>query len=286
MSRKVVQGIVRGLREDRRPQTEGLAPLTKVAATMDSRGATYVNYFTTFWDIADDRCRRYYGTPGPSGHAAGLESLTYFAALVIESMPDSWQQATIVDAGAGASSAILRTYFDNVISCDPDADYLALVQRTCADMGLPEGRWEVGVPNHEADATFYDYGTSERIPLFPEFLRLSRRLIWIDDAHDRELLEACTAVCRDLGLVVHPARGSHDNIGRFGAYVNKGSQNGARVRPEQTSELDALRHELEQLRRDWQHERRVSEGKSELLRIYEQSWSWRLTKPFRALVHR
>jgi hypothetical protein len=256
---------------------------------MDNRASIYTDYFPTFWRNADERCRRYYGTDKPNAHAAALEGLVYFAGLVIELMPSSWRRATIIDAGAGASSAILRTYFDDVISCDPDADYLEQVRRTCAELGLPEGRWVADVPAEPADATFYDYGTSHRIPNFPRFLDLSRRIIWIDDAQDRELHDACTTVCRQQGLVLRNARGAYDENGRFGAYARKRvpeEQEEEQVRPEEPRELDALRHELEQLQEEWKQQRKLNEGQRELLRLYDTSWSWRLTKPLRAIASR
>jgi hypothetical protein len=250
---------------------------------VDNRASIYTEYFSTFWRVASERCRRYYGTDKPNGHAAGLESLVYFAGLVIETMPGSWRSATIIDAGAGASSAILRTYFDDVISCDPDADYLAQVRVACAELRLPDGRWVEGLPADEADATFYDYGTRHRIPTFRQFLDLSQRMIWVDDAQDREVLDACTAVCRERGLELRPARGAHDEHGRFGAYAL--TRAGEPARRERASEVDELRNEYVELHREWEREFEINRGQRELLKLYETSLSWRVTRPLRAFSH-
>jgi hypothetical protein len=247
-----------------------------------TRAEVYVEYFKTFWAVADERCRRYYGTEGPSGHAAGLESLAYFAGLVIELFPDSWETVTVIDAGAGVSSAILRTYFPNVISCDPDADYLRQVELACTEMGLTSGQWVVGVPTVSADATFYDYGTSERIAMFPRFLDLTKSVIWMDDAHDRELLDACAAVCEARGLQLRRARGAHDNLGRFGAYALPGGHDLGTSRPEPQAAAE-LEHEVSRLHTEWRTEFEARQRSQELLRLYETSLSWRLTRPLRAI---
>ena len=248
-----------------------------------TRAEVYVDYFDTFWSVASDRSRRYYGEKGPSGHAAGLESLLYFAGLVIELMPDSWQDASVIDAGAGASSAILRTYFRDVTSCDPDPDYLGQVERACAEMGLPPGRWVEGVPTEAADATFYDFGRSERIPKFASFLDLSRKLIWVDDAQVREMLEICTAVCAERGLELRTARGANDNLGRFGAYAIRGGCAPLRAEPE---EVEALRSELRSLHTEWRAESVGRRRAEELLRLQNANRSWRVMKPLRDATRR
>lgn len=199
-----------------------------------NRAEVYVDYFKTFYKLADDRCRAYWGTDKPNGQAAGLESLCAFAGQVVNLAfakatrhghlllfaPDA-EGLTVVDAGAGASSAILRTYFKNVISCDPDGDYLAQVQKACSEMGLPPGRWVTGIPDGEWDACFYDYGTSQRGPSFPTFLDRTRRLIWIDDAHDTDLVRVCGDAAKERSLVLKLQPQSVDEHGRYGALVRK-----------------------------------------------------------------
>lgn len=201
-----------------------------------NRAEVYVDFFKVFYDLADQRCRDYWGTPRPNGQAAGLESLCAFGGWatadcinrlqmnghVLQPDKQGLQAATVVDAGAGASSAILRTYFPNVITCDPDGEYLAQVQRACARMGLPEGNWIVGKPPGPWDYCFYDYGTSVRGPQFPYFLDQTKVMIWIDDAHDRDLFKVCAKACEERHLKIHSHLPSLDEHDRFGAIVIKG----------------------------------------------------------------
>jgi len=198
-----------------------------------NRAEAYVNYFKTFYALADERCRRYWGTDRPNGQAAGLESLCRFAGIVashagfnmmkrsghIETFDPDGEKLVVVDAGAGASSAILRTYFKNVISCDPDGEYLAQVRRACEKMGLGHGEWVSGIPGGEWDCCFYDYGTKERKPSFDEFLGKTRKLIWIDDAHDVDLRYWCAGVAAERGKNLYTIPSSIDEHGRYGAVV-------------------------------------------------------------------
>lgn len=198
-----------------------------------NRAEVYVDYFKKFYELADERCRKYWGTNRPNGQAAGLESLICFAGQVAISafLPHQQKRGHIltfnpdaghpivVDAGAGASSVILRTYFKNVITCDPDLEYLNQVHVACEAMGLGHGHWVHGLPDGKWDACFYDYGTKERGPMFEKFLDRTEKIMWIDDAHDDDLVKTCTAVCekRDLNLIRMP--GTIDEHGRYGAIV-------------------------------------------------------------------
>jgi hypothetical protein len=175
--------------------------------------ALYHQFFREFFGLADERCRRYGGnTPEPHGHAAGLESLIRFAEVVGD------PGARVLDAGAGASSAILRSIFHNVTSCDPDATYLPFVKATCDKMGYVDDRWVVGIPEGDFDAIFYDFGTNERIPLMPTFFDKTLKLFWADDCHDPRVL----AEVRRLGEGKAVAdEKSLDRYGRFGAWVRK-----------------------------------------------------------------
>ena len=189
-----------------------------------NRAETYVGYFEIFYDLADERCRAYWGSNRPNGQAAGLESLVHFGGLVFEQLDSD---ALVIDAGAGASSAILRTYFKNVVSCDPDADYLAQVQCACEAMGLGHGQWVAGIPDVMADATFYDYGAIERKPNIRAFLDRTKRIFWFDDAHDADLMEEAARACGERGLQLVYARRAIDEHGRFGAYAVKGDAGAA-----------------------------------------------------------
>ncbi len=197
-----------------------MAPARESEGQMNdfNRAEIYVDYFQVFYGLADERCRKYWGTSRPNGQAAGLESLVHFGGRALKLMKTS----TVFDAGAGVSSAVIRTYFKDVVTFDPDAEYLAQVRTACEQMGLGHGRWVVGVPEESCDACFYDYGTHQRIPTLSHFLDRTRRLFWLDDAHDAELLSAADGFCRSRGLM-EPTRAieSVDEHGRFGAYVLK-----------------------------------------------------------------
>lgn len=187
--------------------------------TISNRAETYVEYFQVFYGMADDRCRAYWGTDRPNGQAAGLESLVHFGGKALTLIdPD----ALVIDAGAGASSAIIRTYFKNVLTCDPDAEYLAQVKAACESMGLGHGQWVAGPPDVYADASFYDYGTKDRGPLLPYFLDRTRKFFWLDDAHDADLLAHAdtVSISRGLGQTIR-AHEAVDEHNRFGAYIIK-----------------------------------------------------------------
>lgn len=202
------------------PLTRAPAPVT--LKTTPNRALTYVNYHKTFFALADERCRAYWGnSDAPNGHAAGLESLIHFAGMVSAEMEMEMEhpntEIVVCDAGAGVSSAILRTYFKHVITCDPDPEYLAQVRRACEKMGLGHGTWVTGVPEGKWTATFYDYGASERIPNLFAFLDKTERYFWLDDAHDRELFKTCKEACVMRRHVLQEIRETLDEHGRFGA---------------------------------------------------------------------
>src|ERR1700682_3010509 len=112
-------------------------------------------YFRAFYDEAPSDLRGYgYDSPEPNGTAASLESLVAFARAAGE--PAS---VTVLNAGAGASSWILRRLFGRVVCTDPDERYLGFVASLCVRHGL-DGAGFVHTLRAcgPADVTFYDYG--------------------------------------------------------------------------------------------------------------------------------
>jgi hypothetical protein len=176
----------------------------------------YLEFFETFYAIADNRCRRYVGSDKPHGTAASLQACLAFADRVQRT---SIPNPVIVDAGAGASSAVLRYIFHNVISCDPDRDYLHLVRMTCKSMDLAHGEYtDSNVPY--CDGCFYDYGNRERIPCMRSFIERTRHVVYIDDAHDRDVAEWATRQARELSWQLS-APHALDEFGRYGILLVK-----------------------------------------------------------------
>jgi len=183
----------------------------------------YRRYFREFLNHASPRCAQFgYGkgpvTGEPTSYAAGFEALLAFAEIVDDS--DAW----VLDAGAGASSFVLRRWFPNVISTDGDPDFLDMVRRTCVAAGLSGEGFIAGIENcPEVDFTFWDYSSTERTLLFPLGLALTRREVYCDDADDRPN----NAWRRDyfykfaaaLKLPIRDVREALDQYGRFGAVI-------------------------------------------------------------------
>jgi len=196
----------------------------------------YRRYFRDFLQFASPRCAQFgYGkgqiTGEPTSYASGFEALLAFADLVDDT------NAVILDAGAGASSFVLRRWFPNVISTDGDAEFLESVRRTCVGAGLGGEQFIVGIENcPEADFTFWDYSSQERTLLFPLGLMLTRREIYCDDADDRPVSawrrEYFYKFANALDLPIRDVPESRDQYGRFGAVITNtkvGAGRGARA---------------------------------------------------------
>lgn len=171
----------------------------------------YVNFFQAFANVARKAHVDYVGTDRPHGQAASFEALLAFRNCVRHA--GLGFSPSILDAGAGASSAVLRNWFGQfgrVVSCDPNKDYLDDVQAACKALAefysvpyLATGGWFAGIPSGQFDACFYDYGTIERQPTLDQVLRITSHIVYVDDADNR-------ADCLEMRACVFSTINAHE----------------------------------------------------------------------------
>jgi hypothetical protein len=190
-------------------------------AQRDAASAAFHDHFRRMAVAASPRISTFSGlhTGKPNGMAAGLEGLLAFAALVED------PNAMVLDLGVGASSAVLRTLFPNVLSADSDEEYLKLVQRVCGEAGINNGNFFVGLHNvPPGDYVFYDYGNDRvRTDHLELVWSKTRCLLWIDDADDREVsrafVERLCVFFAARGLRLEYRLEGKDGFGRSGSIV-------------------------------------------------------------------
>lgn len=187
----------------------------------------YVRYFEVFYDLATDRCRHVWENQrAPNGCGASFESLLAFRNEVFGlGLP----RPRILDAGAGVSSCLLRLWFTNVTTCDPDADYMAQVQEANRRLrsetkvaSLVDERYVPGYPNDTYDATFYDWGLERRPEHFDDAIQHSK-LVYFDDTDHRPqsswLREEVIKLAGLRGRLWRDGKEALDEFNRWGLFV-------------------------------------------------------------------
>jgi hypothetical protein len=183
-------------------------------------------WFREFQRLAPEPYRSYggYGDGEPNGTACSLEAIRAFAHRVAD------PGATILNAGAGASSFLLRRMFRNVVCVDADARYLDLVRRICLENGLGGEGFVVGLESApEADYTFYDYGEIDERGRFGHCAlawRKTRKAIYFDDVDDRpHAFPHYRRLVLDFlgarGAVAEDCRDACDRYGRWGVFAQR-----------------------------------------------------------------
>lgn len=178
--------------------------------------AHYRQYFKLFREFAPDHMVKWggYQSGEPTGMASSLECILEFAKLVKE--PD----AVILNAGAGASSWVLRKLFKNVHCIDPDLHYLLVVQDICRRGGLSYNNFGTG--NFiECDYCLYDYGNLERIPDMQKAIDCTRKALYIDDCDTRTECKEMRDYVYSLGLNVTDCEAAKDQFGRWGVILER-----------------------------------------------------------------
>jgi hypothetical protein len=180
-------------------------------------------YFREFRDMAPEDMVQWGGYQAglPTGMASSLESCLAFAKLVKR------KDAVILNAGAGASSWVLRKMFKKVICTDPDERYLEVVKNICAKGGLDVSNFIVGIQNvPHCDYCYYDYGNIVRIPTLDSAVKLTKHKLYVDDTDDRE----CCKEYRDFiydyaakndNLTIEDCIDAKDEHGRWGVILSK-----------------------------------------------------------------
>lgn len=175
----------------------------------------YLEYFKLFRDKAPKEMVEWggYQKGEPTGMASSLECILEFAKLVED--PD----AIILNAGAGASSFVLRTMFKNVICSDPSLPYLLVVRQICIDAGLSGDNFITGIV--ESDYCLYDYGNIERIPTMREAIDNTRIALYIDDCDTRPECKEMRDHVYSLGFNVSDCIAACDEYKRWGVILKK-----------------------------------------------------------------
>ena len=182
----------------------------------------FKKYFTLFRDNAPTKMVEWGGYQRglPTGMASSLESMIAFANLVEN------PNATILNAGAGASSWVLRKIFKNVICTDPDAEYLEVVKNICSTNNIYTDNFIVGLDNVPVcDYTYYDYGNAVRMPCLELGLNKTKILAYVDDTDDRECCiyerKFTYDLANKLGYHIEDCKEAIDEYGRWGVIIKK-----------------------------------------------------------------
>ena len=176
----------------------------------------YKEYFKLFRDHAPKEMVEWggYQKGEPTGMASSLESILAFAKLVKD------ENATIINAGAGASSYILRAIFTNVICTDPDLEYLKVVKNICRIAGFNTDNFQTGLA--QGDYCYYDYGNIERIPEMQSFIDSTKYALYIDDCDTRPECKEMRDYVYSLPYKVEDCKEACDEYGRWGVILKKG----------------------------------------------------------------
>jgi hypothetical protein len=172
----------------------------------------FLQYFIDFRDKAPAHFVNYagYHTGLPNAMASSLESC-----LALYNYMDD-KNATLLNAGAGASSAVFRALLKNVTCTDPDKEYLDVVKNIVGG--------ENYIPNlgycDYADYVYWDYGNWQRRPLLDVGLHLAKKAMYVDDCHDPDVLSYVKYLVNLHGYKLVPTN-SIDEIGRFGYIIDK-----------------------------------------------------------------
>jgi len=172
----------------------------------------FLQYFIDFKNKAPQKFVQYggYNTGLPNGMASSLESCLAFC----DYMED--KNSTVLNAGAGASSAVLRSLVPNITCTDPDKEYLEVVRDI---VGGDNYIHNLGNCDY-SDYVYWDYGNWQRRPLLDVGLHLTRKAMYVDDCHDPDVLSYATYLVNLHGYRIVQTN-SMDSIGRYGIIIDK-----------------------------------------------------------------
>ena len=174
----------------------------------------YIEYYNEYFKIFRDKAPREmvewggYQLGEPTGMASSYESCMAFFNYIKN------KDVSILDAGAGVSTWMFRKLFKNVISTDPDGEYLKAVKDIVGGENYIQGIENCPV----CDYVYWDYGNSVRIPLMELGLNKCRYGMYIDDCHDNEVLTFAKnlAIKNNLEII---ELDTLDNFGRWGILI-------------------------------------------------------------------
>lgn len=183
----------------------------------------FKEYFRAFKREAPKRFLDYggYDTGLPNGTAASYESVVAFTKRISRANP------TILNAGAGVTSWMLRKRYDNVYCCDPDEDYLTFIKFLCSKNNLSTEGFYVGLTAPSCAYTFYDYGVKERSDGMAHALDLTESFIYFDDTDTRGIFpwrEEALRLAKERDLITEDCQDACDQYGRWGIILYKGKE--------------------------------------------------------------
>ena len=184
----------------------------------------YLEYFRLFRDHAPSDMVKWGGYQDglPTGMASSLECCIEFAKLAKD------ENTTILNAGSGASSWVLRKIFKNVIDTDCDEGYLNAVKKVCEIGGLNTDNFILGIENcPECDNVLWDYGNKERIPLMKLGISKAKNYVYVDDADTRPDCKELRDYVYELAIAhaeefyTDDCEAACDEYGRWGVIIGK-----------------------------------------------------------------
>lgn len=175
----------------------------------------YKNYFKLFRDNAPKHMVEWggYQKGEPTGMASSYESCVSFSEYISD------KNASILDAGAGVSSWMLRKMFPNTTSTDPDLEYLNVVKSIVGGINYIHL-----IENCTTyDYVFWDYGNWQRIPMMQQGFNKCKYAMYIDDCHDNEVLQYATTLAKNNNCKIVNVN-TLDEYGRWGLIIEKESK--------------------------------------------------------------
>lgn len=137
-------------------------------------------------------------------------------------------ECSVMDAGAGISTWVLRKAFTNVVTVEPErtADIGHVVCRLCTKYGLLEHEFVLGLANApECDYVLYDYETfPARVHELPLAWSKARIAMYLDDADDRArntYLPIVRRFAEAEGAILTECRDAVDDFGRWGVWLHR-----------------------------------------------------------------
>lgn len=146
----------------------------------------------------------------PTGMASSYESCMSFYDHIVD------KDSTLLDAGAGVSTWMFRKLLKNVTSTDPDKEYLEAVQKIVGG-----DSYIFSIDNCSVyDYVYWDYGNWQRIPMMHIGFDKCKRAMYIDDCHDKEVLDYATELAEQNNCKIIQTN-SLDSYGRYGIILEK-----------------------------------------------------------------
>ena len=176
----------------------------------------YLEYFKKFHAMAvGEYADLSYGQDTPNGTSSSLESVIAYANYIDN------PKATILNAGAGASSWMLRKLFKDVVCIDPNLKYLHFVERICGG----ERYWRGFGTTYTFDHIYFDYGDIERLPYLGRAIDIARKSIYVDDVDNRSCAvpyrDTVIRLCEAMNLKWFDCVEAKDEYERWGIIIEK-----------------------------------------------------------------